>query len=60
MNEWRSEPPDEAGDWLWRNRPGAHPQCFRVIVTSEGYEEHGDDDRIWALPKNGQWLKVPE
>lgn len=60
MSDWRSEPPDEAGDWIWRRRPGSRPQSLRVIRTADGFAEHSEDNHVWPLPTTGQWIKVPE
>ena len=65
MNDWRDEPPDSAGWWLWRAKRGAEPFRVRVgkrlTVLASDYRR----DVMWPPTEmqhlaRGQWLRVPE
>lgn len=70
MNEWRSEPPDSAGWWLWRavdkdrsavdDRPYVACARFSESGYLKVYTPYFPVECGAYAPMFGQWLKVPE
>lgn len=74
MTDWRSEPPDSAGWWLWRPETGKQPKLYSIAIGTDAYGRairtymhcitaSGDiSPNGWRClhSDGGQWLKVPE
>lgn len=64
MTDWRSEPPDSAGWWIYRR--DREPRMVAVEMVERGHELTARvstaDGRAYLVPffGAGQWLKVPE
>lgn len=70
--DWRSEPPDAEGWWLWRNPKTITPPC-KYYVLEKFYVRITDGVPVWWcyeakcyyplspwMLHDGQWRKVPE